>query len=358
MLKFRVFLGLFMLAAGPAWAGLEICNKTGARHSVAVGYKDGDVWTSEGWWNLDPGKCATPLKADLRYRYYYFRAINTGRTFQDENYVFCTDSGAFTIEGDKDCADRGYRRSTFRRIDTGEDTKVFSFAFDDTMSVEKAAQAEPEAPAKAEPEIQAEAPPAPAPDPKPDSSAPGTWGEPYFSATAVFQDCLIETEVPFCTFHADGTKFFVYEDGRSSSYVFRFFESLWPGTPIEVEGDLEAIYDRTADVVLRSALPRTWTRWDTILDKLQGAWYSVSDPNSQFTIIGSELHNTYDGAYGGLEYLSLSSYCDGYEGGEYFVRMDEESGDQLCYSIEELEPFYMLLMYLPRANFHEYRKLD
>ena len=151
---------------------------------------------------------------------------------------------------------------------------------------------------------------------------------------------------------------FVYQDRRTARRVFALFEKLDPGTPIEVEGDLEGIYDRTADVVLRSALPRVWNAWDSTLDKMQGAWYSVDDPNSQFTILGSELEATYDGAYRGVEYLSMSSYCDGYEGGEYLVRTDEQSGDQLCYSIEELQDFYMLLMYVPRANFHEFRKLD
>ncbi len=331
---------LLMLTAAPAWAGLEICNATDARHSVAIGYKGDEGWTSEGWWNIDPGDCVRPLKDDLRYQYYCFRATSGGHEFQDENYVFCTQKTAFTIVGDEDCADRGYTRSKFRRIDTGEGSLDYSFTFDASVSLAAAPKAEPErAPA-----------PDPAPAAAPEGDPPGTWGEPYFSSTAVFQGCIHETEAPFCTFHADGYKMFVNMDGRTRERVFALFERIAPGTPIEVDGDLAGIYDRTADVVLRSALPREWNRWDGILDRLQGTWYSVSDPNSQFNIIGSELENIYDGAYGGVEYLNLSSFCDGYEGGEYFVRTDEESGDQLCYSIEELEDFRMLLMYVPRAN--------
>lgn len=329
---------LVVMLAGPAVAGLEICNGTDARHSVAIGYKDGDNWISRGWWNIDPGECTTPIGDDLRNRYYYFRAEAAGYDFDDENYAFCTDPSAFRIIGDEDCKARGYSREMFRRIDTGPKAKSFSVTFHADH-----------------------ASPAPAPERAHDPagpSDPGTWGEPYFSATALFQDCVSETEAPFCTFHADGTKFYVYRDGRTPDYIFSVLEGFWPGTPIEVAGDLEAIHDRTADIVLRSATPREWNRWDSILDQLQGSWYSTLDPNSQFNIIGSELENTYDGAWTGLEYLSLTGYCDHFEGGEYLMRMDEESGDVQCYSIEDLEPFRMVLMYLPRANFHEFRKLD
>lgn len=169
---------------------------------------------------------------------------------------------------------------------------------------------------------------------------------------------MIETEVPYCTFHADGTKFFVYDDGRTPDEVFQALESYLPGTPIELNGDLEAVYDRSADIVLRRVAARPWTRWDSILGKLQGGWYSREDPGSQFTILGSELENTYDGVIIGLDYLSMRNSCDHFEGGEYLVRRDEETGDVLCYSIEALSDVSMTLMYLPRGTLHEFRKLD
>lgn len=329
---------LTLLVAAPARAGLTICNDTDVRQSIAVGYKSGEAWESRGWWNVDPGACTTPVGGDLKNRYYYYRAEATGRTFVDDDYMFCTERAAFTISGDKECGARGYDRAGFRRIDTGPKAKSFTFRFDTAVSP---------------------APPAPAPaPPKPAAKGPGTWGEPYSSGTAVFQDCVTETEAPFCTFHADGTKFYVYDDGRTPGYIFRSLQTFPPGTPVEVEGDLEAIHDRTADVVARKIQPRSWNSWDTTLDRLQGTWYSVNDPNSQFNIIGSELENIYDGAFGAREYLSTWDRCDGYTGNRLLIRRDEETGDVLCYSIEELGQFDMLLMYLPRANFHSYRKLD
>ena len=53
-----VLAAALLVAAGAARAELKICNGTDARHSVAVGYKDGANWVSEGWWNIDPGDCA------------------------------------------------------------------------------------------------------------------------------------------------------------------------------------------------------------------------------------------------------------------------------------------------------------
>ena len=325
-----------------ATAGLKLCNESSARQSVAVGYKSGDQWVSEGWWNIEPGKCTTLIAGDLKHRFYYYRLLAKGRSFEHEGYGFCTQTAAFTIEGDKDCADRGYSNGGFRQIDAGG-ARDFSFSFTDAVSVMTPAKADPPAP-----KVEAAAP----------ADGPGTWGEPYASNTAIFQDCVSETEAPFCTFHADGTKFFVYDDGRTPAAVLKSMRMYLPGTPIEVRGDLEEIHDRTADVVLRHVLPRRFNNWDSTLTKMQGTWYSVEDPKSQFNIIGSELEDIYDGAFVAREYLSMRDRCEHFDGGNILVRMDEESGDLLCYTIEKLSAYEMELMYLPRANFHSYRKLD
>ncbi|TDE41222.1 DUF1036 domain-containing protein [Antarcticimicrobium sediminis] len=342
------------LAPVAAVAGLDLCNEASARHSVAVGYKSGDQWISEGWWNLDPGSCVTPIAGDLKYRYFYYRAEASTRRFLAEGYEFCTQRAAFTIEGDTDCVDRGYVASEFAQIDTG-DALDFTFSFTDAVSPQKADEAEPLPP---ETGLKTGPLAGGADTATTGTSAPGTWGEPYASGSAIFQDCVSETEAPFCSFHADGTKFYVYDDGRTPVGILQAMRSYLPGTPIEVQGDLEAIHDRSADIVLRHVSPRAYTYWDTTLSKLQGTWYSPEDPDSQFTIIGSELDNTYDGAYLGRDYLSMRDRCEFFDGHNLLVWTEEETGDLLCYSIEELGAFNMTLMYLPRGNFLHYRKLD
>ena len=52
-------------SAGPAAADLRLCNNTGSRVGVAVGYKDADGWNTEGWWNLPSRTCETVLKGNL-----------------------------------------------------------------------------------------------------------------------------------------------------------------------------------------------------------------------------------------------------------------------------------------------------
>ncbi|MBB4264451.1 DUF1036 domain-containing protein [Roseospira visakhapatnamensis] len=119
------------LATTPARAGLEICNQTSVHRSIAIGYSQDDAWTSEGWWNLDPGQCATPVEDDLAQRYYYYRAEAEDGSFPGEGYSFCTVAGAFTIVGDEDCEDRGYVTEDFREIDTGEVATTFAHAITD-----------------------------------------------------------------------------------------------------------------------------------------------------------------------------------------------------------------------------------
>src|SRR4029078_4601323 len=42
-------------------SGFGLCNKTASRVGVAIGYKDGGGWTTEGWWNVKGGSGETLL---------------------------------------------------------------------------------------------------------------------------------------------------------------------------------------------------------------------------------------------------------------------------------------------------------
>ncbi len=237
MLKQAMIFAAVFLLPSAALAGLEICNKSDARQSVSIGYKSGDDWVSEGWWNIEPGDCKEPVKGDLKNRYYYYRSHVNGKAYATGEVTFCTKSDAFTIVGDSDCAARGFEALGFRKLDTGKTAKHF------TLSLVGSAKG------KAADEKQAE----PASEPPASSGdAPGTHGEPY-SAAAILQGCENEG-VRQCSFHENGTKFFVYDDGRTPQFVFAAMAALDPGTPISVQGDLVGIFDSTAEVVLRLSL--------------------------------------------------------------------------------------------------------
>ena len=43
---------LLAASAYPAKADFRLCNNTGSRVGVSIGYKDNEGWTTEGWWNV------------------------------------------------------------------------------------------------------------------------------------------------------------------------------------------------------------------------------------------------------------------------------------------------------------------
>ncbi len=108
-------------SGGPAAADFRLCNNTGGRVGVAVGYKDAEGWTTEGWWNLPSRTCETVLKGNLVARYYYVYAIDYdhGGEWMGQAYM-CTRDKEFTIRGISDCLARGYDRTGFFEVDTGE----------------------------------------------------------------------------------------------------------------------------------------------------------------------------------------------------------------------------------------------
>ncbi|MBB4284521.1 putative membrane protein [Roseospira goensis] len=115
-----------LVVSMPALAGLEVCNQTNVTRWLAIGYMQDGLWTSEGWWELEPGDCATPIQSDLTQRYYYYRAEDPDERFEGDGYVFCAVDDAFTIAGDTDCVARGYEELDFREIDTGAAATTFT----------------------------------------------------------------------------------------------------------------------------------------------------------------------------------------------------------------------------------------
>jgi uncharacterized membrane protein len=104
-----------------AAADFRLCNNTGSRVGVALGYKDADGWTTEGWWNLKARTCETLLRGGLVARYYYIYAVDYDRGGEWSGRAFmCTRDKEFTIRGTDDCLARGFERAGFFEVDTGE----------------------------------------------------------------------------------------------------------------------------------------------------------------------------------------------------------------------------------------------
>ena len=121
LVLFALAVATLLASAGPAAADFRLCNNTSSRVGVAVGYKDGQGWTTEGWWNLPARSCETVLKGNLVARYYYVYAIDYDRGGEWMGPAnMCTRDKEFTIRGIGDCLARGYDRTGFFEVDTGE----------------------------------------------------------------------------------------------------------------------------------------------------------------------------------------------------------------------------------------------
>ncbi len=112
---------LLSFSPNPAAADFRLCNNTGNRVGIAVGYKEAEGWTTEGWWNLSARSCETLLRGTLVARFYYVYAVDYDRGGEWSGQAFmCTRDKEFTIRGTEDCLARGFDRTGFFEVDTGE----------------------------------------------------------------------------------------------------------------------------------------------------------------------------------------------------------------------------------------------
>ncbi|MAA98846.1 MAG: hypothetical protein CMN87_16510 [Stappia sp.] len=114
-------LPLSIVTATPAAAELRLCNKTESQVGVAIGYREDNDWVTEGWWNLPANTCETLVAGGLVSRFYYIYAVDYDQFGEWGGRAFmCTREKEFTIKGIEDCVARGYERTGFFEIDTGE----------------------------------------------------------------------------------------------------------------------------------------------------------------------------------------------------------------------------------------------
>jgi uncharacterized membrane protein len=120
-MRFCFALILFSLMGQPAFAGLNVCNKTQRDARVAVGRFDGTEWMSQGWWTIPSKGCATVVSVPLKARYYYLYAVDGGSGSWDGSRKFCVGAAdQWQSLSRNDCAGRGMDRKGFFRIDTGD----------------------------------------------------------------------------------------------------------------------------------------------------------------------------------------------------------------------------------------------
>src|ERR1700730_9737159 len=106
---------------GSAAADFRLCNNTSSRVGIALGYKDAEGWTTEGWWTVSSRSCETLLRGTLVARFYYIYALDYDRGGEWSGQAFmCSRDKEFTIKGTENCLARGFDRTGFFEVDTGE----------------------------------------------------------------------------------------------------------------------------------------------------------------------------------------------------------------------------------------------
>lgn len=112
-----------IFSAAPASAGFSICNDAGVPITVAIGWRENNAWSSEGWWNIAPRQCATPLSGPLQNRQYYYYAESSNGALKwhkgPDAGFFCADQENefyYSLVTDPPCD--GYE---FRRVFVGEE---------------------------------------------------------------------------------------------------------------------------------------------------------------------------------------------------------------------------------------------
>lgn len=117
-------LAAFLLLAilpHPAFADFKFCNGTQSRVGVSIGYQDSKGWATEGWWNIASQACETLLKGPVPSQFIYVYAVDYDRGGEwAGSHFMCTGDKSFAIRGVQDCPKRGYKRTGFFEVDTGE----------------------------------------------------------------------------------------------------------------------------------------------------------------------------------------------------------------------------------------------
>jgi uncharacterized membrane protein len=121
LLVLLLLAAMFDTASVPASADFRICNRTTNRIGIAMGYKEEAAWITEGWWNIAANSCETVIRGALVARYYYLYGVDYDQGGQWAGKAFmCTRDKEFTIRGVDDCLARGFDRTGFFEVDTGE----------------------------------------------------------------------------------------------------------------------------------------------------------------------------------------------------------------------------------------------
>lgn len=113
-------IGVFLtLSAAPAAAEFAVCNQSFDVVNVAIGQYERNEFVTRGWWTVGPNQCANVIKEKLDARYVYVFAQDVfGNAILNGGTNMCVGPKRFEIQGEKDCAVRGFIEVPYVEVDT------------------------------------------------------------------------------------------------------------------------------------------------------------------------------------------------------------------------------------------------
>lgn len=334
---------IFALIPLPALAQLEVCNGTDVMHRVAIGYQGDKTWTSEGWWDFEPGECAVVVSEPLSRQSYYYKVRAEGHEYGG-NFAFCTGDSPFTIFGDTDCVERGFERELFVLEDTGPTATEWTIALTGAPT-----SAVPPAPKSA-------TAPQPAPGPAMTRLAmlpapeldyidyrgafqPGDYGE-QIRVEARFIGCHEDGDQEFCSFDADGVDWLVYPSEANYSETFISMSFLTPGQRVNLSADIVNYYDASIEIAVSQIEAITIADdLDRIYFALQGFFTDPNDPSARAEVIGNTMFELYDNNQVSAYRFSVASNCDGTSAtGPALMLSEPETGWASCAILNYVGP--------------------
>ena len=111
--------GLALFLASPAHAEFAVCNQSFDVVNVAIGQYERSDFVTRGWWTVGPNQCANIIREKLETRYVYVFAQDVfGNAILNGGTSMCVGPKRFEIQGEADCAVRGYVEVPYVEVDT------------------------------------------------------------------------------------------------------------------------------------------------------------------------------------------------------------------------------------------------
>lgn len=101
--------------------GLVLCNSGDAAAFGALAWRDGEDWTSKGWYRVDAKKCVTPWPGRIDRRYVAYRLDAGGQAVIGGDFFFCVHpTDGFEFNKNSMTCPTGIVRRGFALADFGE----------------------------------------------------------------------------------------------------------------------------------------------------------------------------------------------------------------------------------------------